>query len=94
VATCKHWEQCGGIVPQVKSLLPPSLHRSGHGEVKVRVNSMPGLAMNDRTLGDYQLHIQVLRMSDVKEIIPQIKLRVDLYVSLTQSHEGSYILDP
>jgi hypothetical protein len=55
---------------------------------------MPRFHMNDHTLGDCQLHIQVLRTLDAKEIIPQIELRVDPYVSLTQSDEGSHMQDP
>jgi hypothetical protein len=52
-ATGKRGERYGGAVSQVKPLLPPPLRRSGHGNVKIRVNSMPGLDMNNRTIGDY-----------------------------------------
>jgi hypothetical protein len=69
VATHKHGERHGGIVPYVKPLLLLSLHRSGHGEVKVRVNSMLRLYMNDRAPKDYQLHIWVLWTLNAKEII-------------------------
>jgi hypothetical protein len=65
----QHGERHGGIVPYVKPLLLLSLHRSGHGEVKVRVNSMLRLYMNDRAPKDYQLHIWVLWTLNAKEII-------------------------
>jgi hypothetical protein len=55
--TGKHGEQCGRVVPQVKPLLPPPLHRPGHGDVEVRVNSIPGLGMNNHTPEDCQLRI-------------------------------------
>jgi hypothetical protein len=36
----------------------------------------------------------ILRASDTKEVLPQIKLRVDPLVCLTQSHEGRNMQDP
>jgi hypothetical protein len=38
---------------------------------------MPGLDVNDRASRDCQLHIENLETPDAKEIIPQIKLRVN-----------------
>jgi hypothetical protein len=52
------------------------------------------LDMNNRALRDCQLHVRVLRTLDTEEIISQIELRVNPEVSLTQSHEGSYMQDP
>jgi hypothetical protein len=46
-ATGEHGEWRGGIVPQVKPLLPPPLHRFGHGNVKIRIDYMPKLDMNN-----------------------------------------------
>jgi hypothetical protein len=54
---------------------------------------VPGLDTDDRTLGDRQLSFGILRTLNMKEILPQINLRVDPQVSLTQSHEGRYMQD-
>jgi hypothetical protein len=43
--------ECGerrvGIIPKVEILLSPPLHQSGHGDVKIRINSMPEPNMNN-----------------------------------------------
>jgi hypothetical protein len=93
VATGKHWEWSRRVVPQVKPFLPPPLHQSEHGDFKVRIYPVPGLDTDDRTLGDRQLSFGILRTLNMKEILPQINLRVDPQVSLTQSHEGRYMQD-
>jgi hypothetical protein len=92
--TGKCWERGGGAVLQVKPFLPPRLHRSGHGDFKVGIYSMPHLNMDNRTHGDRQLNFGILRAPNGKEAHPHIKLRVDPQVSLTQSHEGHNMQDP
>jgi hypothetical protein len=88
VATSNHREWHGGIVTQEKPVSLPPLHRCGHGDVKVEVDTMSRIDMNNCTLKDRPLSIWVLQMLDTEEIIPHIKPRVDPWVSLTQSHEG------
>jgi hypothetical protein len=44
--TSEHGERNGGVVPHVKSLRPPPLHRSGHEDVEIRIDVMPGLDMD------------------------------------------------
>jgi hypothetical protein len=46
---------------------------------------LPELDMNNHAPGDCQLHVWVLQKLDTEEVIPQIKLRVNLQVGLTQS---------
>jgi hypothetical protein len=89
----KRREQSGGVIPQVKPLLLPPLHRSGCGEFKVGIYSVPHLNMNDHILRDHQLSFRILWTLDMKEKFPQIKLRVNPHVGLTQSHEGQYMQD-
>jgi hypothetical protein len=48
-ATGECGEQCGGVVPQVKQLLLPPLHRSEHGNDEIGIDSMPKLEMNNCT---------------------------------------------
>jgi hypothetical protein len=52
---------------------------------------MPRLGMNNHTPGDHQLHFRVLRTPDTEEVIPQIELRINPQVGLTQSHKGRYV---
>jgi hypothetical protein len=46
-ATVERGERRGGILPQVKPPLPLPFHRSGHGNVEIGINSMPGLDMKN-----------------------------------------------
>jgi hypothetical protein len=41
VVTGERGERCVGIVLEVEPLLPSSFHRSGHGNVKIRIDTMP-----------------------------------------------------
>jgi hypothetical protein len=54
---------------------------------------MPRLNLDNHALIDHQLSFRILRAPDA-EVLPQIKLRVDPQVSLTQSHEGRNMQDP
>jgi hypothetical protein len=54
---------------------------------------MPCLNMDNRTTRDCQLSFRILQTPDMKEVLPQIKLRVDPQVSFTQSHEGRNMQD-
>jgi hypothetical protein len=49
--------------------------------------------MDNNAPRDRQLNFRILRTSDAKEVLPQIKLRFDPQVSLTQSHEGHNMPD-
>jgi hypothetical protein len=49
--------------------------------------------MDNHAPRDRQLNFRILRTSDAKEVLPQIKLRFDPQVSLTQSHEGHNMPD-
>jgi hypothetical protein len=76
------------VVPQVKPLLSPPLHRSGHWDFKVGIYPVPRLNMDNHAPRDRQLSFRILRAPDVKEVLSLIKLTVDPQVSLTQSHKG------
>jgi hypothetical protein len=54
---------------------------------------VPHRNMDNRAQGDHQLSFGILPMPDV-EVLPQIKLRVDPQVSLTQNDEGRNMQDP
>jgi hypothetical protein len=43
----------GSVVPQIKPLLLVPLHRSGHGNIEIGVDSMPELGMNNHATRDY-----------------------------------------
>jgi hypothetical protein len=94
VATGKHREWSGSVIPQVKPFLLPPLHRPGHGDVEVRINFMHRLDMNSRAPRDRQLCFRVLWTPDTEEVILQIKIKVNPQVSRTQSYEGRYVQDP
>jgi hypothetical protein len=87
-------EQSKSIIPQVKPLLLPPLHRPGYREFEVGIYSMPRIDMHIHAPRDCQLHFWVLQMWDMEEGISQIKLRVNPQESLTQSHESRYVQDP
>jgi hypothetical protein len=52
---------------------------------------MPGLDMDDCATRDHQLSFRILRTPNTEEILPQINLRVDPPICLTQSHKGRYM---
>jgi hypothetical protein len=60
---------------------------------KVGIYFVPHLNMNDRAPEEHQLSFGIQRTPDTKELFPQIKLRVDPQVRLTQSHDGHYMQD-
>jgi hypothetical protein len=41
--TGERGERRGGVIPQLKPYLPPPFHRSGHGDVEIRIDAMPRL---------------------------------------------------
>jgi hypothetical protein len=45
----KHGERLIGLVPHVEPLLPPPFHRFGHGDVKIRIDSLLKLGVGNRT---------------------------------------------
>jgi hypothetical protein len=49
--------------------------------------------MDNRAPENRQLSFRILQKLDMKEVLPQIKLRVDPQVSLTHSHEGRDMMD-
>jgi hypothetical protein len=51
---------------------PPPQEGRGMEHVKIGVNTMPKLDMNNHAPGDCKLRIRVLRTSKMKDIIPQI----------------------
>jgi hypothetical protein len=54
---------------------------------------VPRLDMNDCTPGDHQLRFRILWTTGVKEVLRQIKIRVDPQVGFTQGHEGRDVQD-
>jgi hypothetical protein len=54
---------------------------------------MPQLDMDDHATRDCQLRFRVLRMTDMEEVLPQIKIRVNPQVSFTQGHKGRDMQD-
>jgi hypothetical protein len=92
--TSERKKRHGGVVPQIKPLLPPPFHQFGYGGVEIRINTMSELDMNDCTPRDCQLHVWVLWTPDTEEIIPQVEMGVNPHVGLTQSHKGCDVQDP
>jgi hypothetical protein len=90
----KRRERHKGIVPQVKPLLSPPLHQYGHVDVKIRINAMPEINVNDCASRYCKLCVRVLWMSDMEEIVPHAEMGVNAHVGLTQSHEGRDVEDP
>jgi hypothetical protein len=81
------------IIFQVKPFLPPPLHQPGHGDLKVRIYSMPRLDMNDPAPRDHHPCFRILPIMEVKEVPSQIKIRVYPQVGFAQGHEGHDVQD-
>jgi hypothetical protein len=72
-----HRKQGRSVVLKVKPFLLLPLHRSGHGDFKARIYSVPHLDMDERIPRAHQLSFRIFQTQDVKEVLRQIKLRVD-----------------
>jgi hypothetical protein len=82
VATCEHREWHVGIVPQKELYFPPPVHRFGHVEVEVGINSMPRFDIDVHAAQNRCFHARALREPDANKVIPQIKVRINPHVGL------------
>jgi hypothetical protein len=55
---------------------------------------MRRLDMDNPALRNHHIRVQVLRMPDVEEVVPKVKMGDNPHVGLAQSHQGRNVQDP
>jgi hypothetical protein len=66
----------------------------GHGEMEVGINPMPRFEIDAHATQKRHFRVWALRKSITKEVVPQIKVGLNQYVGLAQSHKGHDMNDP
>jgi hypothetical protein len=93
-ATREHGEWHVGIIPQKEPYLLLPIQSTRHGEMEVRINSVPRSDEDVHTTQNCRFHSRALLELGVKEVVPQIEVGLHPHVGLTQGHEGQYVQDP
>jgi hypothetical protein len=65
----------------------------GHRELEVRVDLTPSLDINVDSTPHRRLRARVLE-SNMEDVVSQIKVGLNLHVSLAQGYEGRDVQDP
>jgi hypothetical protein len=60
----------GSVVPEKDPYFLPPVRAFGNGEVKVRIDKLPGLDVDDHTSQNHCFCIRALLELDVKEEVP------------------------
>jgi hypothetical protein len=66
VVASKHGERRGGIVPQVEPHFLPPVHGFRHGDVEIRIDTLPELDMDDHNPRNSHFHARAMRELDAK----------------------------
>jgi hypothetical protein len=93
VVTCEHGEWRVSVVPQKEQHFLPPVHGFSHGEVEIRIDTMPRLDIDAHATQNHRFHLQALREPDVKEVVSQVEVGVNPYESSAQSHKGHDMQD-
>jgi hypothetical protein len=87
-------EQCVGVVSQVEPVFLPPLHQFVHGGVKIMIDAMPRLGVDNYVPRNCLFHVRALQTLDVEEVVPHIEMGVNPHVGLAQSLGGRDVQDP
>jgi hypothetical protein len=94
VDTHEHGERRVGVIPQKEPYFPPPIRGFGHGEVEVRIDSMPRFDIDVHATQNYRFDACVRQEPGAKEVHPQIKVGLNPHVGFTQGHKGCDMQDP